>query len=297
MKNSSYTFAIAAIILWGTTPVSMKLILREMNSYQLLFFMCLFASIALFIIAGVIGSFKRVVRYTARDYLIIAALGVWGIYIYNLLYTVAISLGPTQMVSVVNYLWPIFIVLLGIIILKEKLTLPKVIANIISFAGVAIAVGGGNFTGLKPSIGVLLAFLGAFIYGSFCVLTKKANYDKAFSMAVYFGVSAICAGATLPFVGGFPPLNIPLVGLLVWRGAVTGGLGYTAWAVALQRGETAKMSNLLFFAPILQLFFIWAILGEKITFYTYIGLGALIVGTLISNYKRQPSSVEKNSQA
>ncbi len=71
--------------------------------------------------------------------------------------------------------WPIFIVLLSLWILKEKLTFNKMISLILGFMGVSLIITKGDFT--KVDFGnmdvILMVFLGAVSFALFSVLSKK----------------------------------------------------------------------------------------------------------------------------
>ena len=79
---------------------------------------------------------------------------------------------------IINYLWPIMIVVFACIILKEKMTLKKAIAIVLSFIGVIIVTSNGNLLSIDNNslIGTLFYVLAAISYGLFSVLNKQKKY-------------------------------------------------------------------------------------------------------------------------
>lgn len=77
-------------------------------------------------------------QYKAVDYLKISGLGFIGMFMSNALYYYGISKMTSQEACILNYLWPIMILIFSFIILREKVTVMKVVAIICSFFGIVI---------------------------------------------------------------------------------------------------------------------------------------------------------------
>ena len=189
---------------------------------------------------------------------------------------------PASQAFIINYLWPIMSVVFACILLKEKMTVRKAAAIVLSFLGVIIVTGGDL---LKLDTGVLtgavLCTLAAVSYGLFTALNKKFEYDKSLSVMLSFFatfvltfVIVIAKGSTLTFSG------LQYVGFL-WQGVTTMALGTTLWAVALSLGNTAKISNLAYITPFLSLVWTGLILKEQIKITSVLGLGVIILGIFI----------------
>ena len=87
----------------------------------------------------------------------------------------------------------------------------------------------------------------------------------------------------LPDISGL--LSVTYVGIFEM------GITFVVWSKALKLSKTtAKVSNLIYFAPFLSLVVIYLIVGEKILFSTIVGLICIVVGILIQQYKGYPNS-------
>lgn len=160
--NKGYLYVSLASLFWASTAAVSKLLLVSLDNLQVLFFSTFFASISLLVISCISGRFAVIKTYTIRDYAIFAFMGFVGVFLYRFFLQAALLLMPAQEAFIVNYTWPIMVVVLAWIILKERMTWRKIFGLLLSFIGVAIVITKGNFSALNFSIdGVIFALLGA----------------------------------------------------------------------------------------------------------------------------------------
>lgn len=87
----------------------------------------------------------RVFRaYDVRGYAAMAGLGFLGIFLYSGLYYHGLSQLTSQEACILNYLWPMMIVLFSALLLGEKITVRTVAALLLSFSGVVVLTLGGE---------------------------------------------------------------------------------------------------------------------------------------------------------
>src|SRR5205823_11510003 len=102
-----------------------------------------------FAIGGALGAATWVVRrhavHALRQPPEVWALGVGGLFGYHALYFTALRLAPPAEAGLINYLWPLLIVLLSGLLPGERLRAVHVIGALLGFAGlVALASGRGG---------------------------------------------------------------------------------------------------------------------------------------------------------
>ena len=117
-SKSAYFYLILTILLWSATPAVAKLALGELDNYQLLFYTSIVGVISLFIVNFYQGKLKLLSNYTKRDYLKMFGMGFLGIFLYYIFLYRSFALAPAGQVNVMNYLWPVFIIIFSIPILK-----------------------------------------------------------------------------------------------------------------------------------------------------------------------------------
>ena len=281
--KKEYIYAIISVLLWSTTATIIKLLLGYLDNIQILFLASFFAFMFLFIINCIKGNLKEIKKYKLKDFFKIFILGILGIFLYNLFLYLGINTLQASKAFIINYLWPITTVIFACIILKEKITIRKIIAIIISFIGVIIVSINGNLFNIEKSsiIGTIYCFLAAISYGLFSVLNKEQNYNKYISMMLYY-LSSFCISLIYCLCKKkiFIPEMNQLLGLL-WIGVFTSAIAFTLWALALEKGDTAKISNIAYMTPFISLVWTSIILKEKLSIYSIIGLIVIIIGIFI----------------
>ena len=221
--KKEYLYAGVSILLWSTSATVTKLLLSNLNSMQILFISSFIAFIFLLIINLVKGNLKELKKYKLKDYVQIFINGLLGTFLYNLFLYLGISKMQASDAFIINYLWPIMTVLCACIILKEKLTLRKIIAIIISFIGVVIVAGNGNILNItKYNLTVAIyCIIAAISCGHFSSLNKKKNYNKfSTTMLFYLFSFLICLVYMLVSNKFYVPETNQFLGLL-WIGIFT----------------------------------------------------------------------------
>ena len=281
--KKQYLYAGISIILWSTTATVTKLLLGSINSIQILLISSFFAFLFLLVTNIIKGNLNQLKEYRIKDYIQIIGIGLLGTFLYNLFLYLGINKMQASQAFIINYLWPIMIVIFACILLKEKLTLRKIIAIVLSFIGVIIVTSDGNLLNINNNslIGALYCVLAAVSYGLFSVLNKKKKYNKFLSMMLFYLISFI---VSLVYVLIAKEWYIPqfnqLIGLL-WIGIFTSAIAFTSWALALDNGDTAKVSNLAYITPFLSLIWTGLVLKENISIYAIIGLIIIVLGIFI----------------
>ncbi|MEA4813666.1 MAG: DMT family transporter [Oscillospiraceae bacterium] len=292
-----YLLAGGAVIVWGTGPAVMKTLVASMPAMEVLFLDMLTA--AAFLAAFAVGTGKRRLArlYTPKVYLKMAGMGFLGIFVYSALYCWGIKILPVQDACVINYLWPILIVLFSCIVLGEKLTARKAAAIAVSFLGVVLiaakdGTGGGASSG-EMIAGALMCVAAAVSYALFAVLNKKEDKEQTIANAVYFAVAALCSGILMALGGNVIPLTAWQIFGIVWSGVVVNGVGYLLWSKALNGGDTAKISTLAYCVPALTMIISIAWLHEAASLLSAAGLAMIIIGVFIQMSKNKQKTAER----
>lgn len=281
--KKEYIYAFVSILLWSTTATVTKLLLGSLNSMQILVVGSFLAFAFLLIINLIKGNFKELKKYKIKDYIQIAGIGVFGTFLYNLFLYLGINTLQASQAFIINYLWPIMTVVFACIILKEKITTKKIFAIIISFVGVIIVTANGDIFNLEKNsiIGASYCILAAVSYGLFSVLNKKKNYNKYLSMMLYYLVSFIISLIYIIISKNIFEIQVNQLLGLFWIGIFTSATAFTSWALALEKGDTAKISNLAYITPFLSLIWTSLLLKEDFSIYSVIGLIVIVLGIFI----------------
>jgi len=281
-----YAFALVTVLLWSTSASIVKSLTRGLPSPLVLLYSALFATLFLLVLLLLRGQAGRMRQYGPRQYGILALLGLLGMFLYSSLYYFGIHRLSAQEACILNYLWPVTVVLFSCLILKEPLTGRKGAAIALSFSGVLViagfdlTAGGGTLSGDWPGIA---ACVGAAVsYGLFSVWNKKLAPDQTVGMIVFWGTCCVCAFALSALRGTLVLPTLPQLGGMVWLGVAVDGLPYLLWAIALNGVEnTARIANLAYLTPILSVILSAAALGEILAPAYLIALALILLGIVI----------------
>ncbi len=283
--NKSRFFALFTVLTWATNSAVVKSLLSEIPNMQALCVSSFVAFLFLLIVNLKNGALKEMKKYSLRQYGYMAVLGFTGMFLYSALYYFALTQLTAQEACIINYLWPLMLVLFSCLLLKEKLTVMKLAALVCSFIGIMIlSSGGAASSGGSRAAGVVCCIAAAAFYGLFSVLNKKADFDQSVSMMIFWLTTALCA----LFMGLASESWTPMGGMqwvgMLWLGAVINGAAYLTWALALKEADnTAAIANLAYLTPFLSLIISAIFLHEGFHPRAIIALIFIVGGILLQN--------------
>lgn len=284
-SRKAYLFVSVAIVLWASTAAVGKLLLRDLDALQAIFFMLLFASVALTIVVLAQGKRSVIKRYSFRDFAVFAGMGFLGVFGYHAFLFAGLAYAPAQEAFILNYTWPLWVVVFSVLILKRRFTWRSAAAIALSFLGVVVVATKGAFALSFTSLtGDLFALAGAVCYGLFSVLGVRLRYDSAVSMASYYIFGTLYAIPAVLLFSSMPSVSPLQIAGLVWLGVLTCGVAFLVWFLALKHGDAAKMANIVFLTPFLSLVYIHFLLGEAILFSSLVGLMLIVAGIAIQSF-------------
>ena len=179
-------------------------------------------------------------------------LGVYGLFGFHLLLFLALRRAPAVEANLVNYLWPLLIVVLAPWLLPGiRLTLRHVAAVLLGLLGAALLITGGRWTfSGEYWQGYALAAGSAFIWATYSLLTRRvANFSTA-AVGLFCLVSGalalVCHAVAEPRFAP-SPAQISLIALLA-IGPM--GAAFFLWDAALKRGDPRTIGALAYLTPL-----------------------------------------------
>ena len=122
-KTNAIVYTLICVALWALIPVVSKLGQANLDNHQFLFWSSVISFLAFLVATVVVKQSKMFLSYKGHDWFNAISLGFLGTYLYYILLYFGYANAQGLEVLVLQYSWPIFIVLLSIFILKEKLIL------------------------------------------------------------------------------------------------------------------------------------------------------------------------------
>lgn len=283
--KKSYIYAGLTVLIWSTLATVVKLVLKDIPNFQALAISSAFAFVFLLILNIINGSIKEMKHYRIKDCLTMAGLGFLGLFMYSALYYYGIAGLGSQEACILNYLWPMMIVIFACIILKERITVKKIIAMLMSFAGIVVlTLGSGGVSSGNRLFGIIACVTAAVCYGLFSVLNKKHSLNQNVTMMWIWFTTALCSLVlSLIFENWQPIAGVQWLGI-AWLGIVVNAVAYLLWAIALKgASDSAKIANLAYLVPFISIIISWLVLKEQITINAVFALVLIIGGILIQS--------------
>ena len=285
--KKSYIYAGLTVLIWSTLATVVKLVLKDIPNFQALAISSAFAFVFLLILNIINGSIKEMKHYRIKDCLTMAGLGFLGLFMYSALYYYGIAELGSQEACILNYLWPMMIVIFACIILKERITVKKIIAMLMSFAGIVVlTLSSGGASSGNRLFGIIACVTAAVCYGLFSVLNKKHSLNQNVTMMWIWFMTAVCSLVlSLIFENWQPIAGVQWLGI-AWLGIVVNAVAYLLWAIALKgASDSAKIANLAYLVPFISIIISWLVLKEQITINAVLALVLIIGGILIQSIR------------
>jgi drug/metabolite transporter (DMT)-like permease len=183
------------------------------------------------------------------------ALGVFGLFGYHALYFLALKLAPPLEASLINYLWPLLIVLFSALLPGERLRWFHLAGAALGLGGTVILIAGKGELGFdwRYMAGYAAAFACAFTWSSYSVLSRR------FAAVPTDAVGAFCAAtALLSWLGHFAfestglPASSGEWAAIVALGLGPVGLAFFCWDHGMKRGDVRALGTMAYAAPLLS---------------------------------------------
>ena len=236
--------------------------------------------------SGVLGLIKiREWRVPLKTYLV----GIGGIFGYHFLYFTAFQYAPPIETSLINYLWPLLIVVLSPLYLRGySLRSYHLFGALLGSSGAGLIATGGHFTldlaNVVPNAltGYLFAAAAAFTWASYSLLTKRLPPFPSgavggfclgsgfLSLGIYFQSSTLLGAA----------LTLQDWILLILLGAGPMGLAFFTWDATLKRGDPRIIGSLAYLTPLLSTFFLIVLGGQKLSWVSGVAMVLIVSGAV-----------------
>jgi drug/metabolite transporter (DMT)-like permease len=239
-----------------------------------------------FTLAGLMGI--RHLR-TWKAPLIVFVIGVAGLFGYQVLYFLAFQHAPAVEVNLINYLWPLFVVLLSPVYLKGyALRGHHILGALAGLFGAGVVVTGGALHfNLNSVPGYGYAAIAAVIWASYSLLIKR--YQPLPDSLV----SGFCLLAGLLALGIFwlSKSSYPQAWLLTRQewvyviliGVGPHGIAFVTWNLALKHGDPRVIGSFSYLIPLLSTFILVITGTGRLNAASGVGMALIVAGILIGS--------------
>jgi drug/metabolite transporter (DMT)-like permease len=176
--------------------------------------------------------------------------GVGGLFGFHALYFTALALAPAAQANLINYSWPLLIVLFSTVLLGLRLTARHVAGAVLGAAGCVLLLSGGAHLTAAALPGYLAAVASAITWATYSVLSRRFSNVPTGAVAGFCAASALLAAAS--HVAFEPTVAPDAEG---WTAALVMGLGpvggaFFLWDVGMKRGDPRLLGTLAYATPV-----------------------------------------------
>lgn len=281
---AAHLTALATILIWGTTYISTKVLLRDFTPIEILFLRFVLG-------LGVLSLVRQKLpfRNWQEERLYIGA-GLTGVTLYFLLENIALTLTSASNVGVLVTTAPFFTALLSYLFLREEhLEARFFLGFVLALTGVALLSYSGCVTLKLNPLGDLLALSAALVWAVYSVLMKKigrlghpmiACTRRTFFYGLLFMVPALFL---LDFSPAWGKLAEP-VNLLnfLFLGIGASALCFASWNWAVKILGAVRTSVYIYLVPAVTVATAVVVLDERITVPAGCGMALALAGLALS---------------
>lgn len=282
---AGHTLALFTILVWGTTFISSKILLRDFSPVEILFIRFVIGFVALFFFYP-----HRFKPREAKHELYFMAAGLCGTTLYYLMENIALTYSFASNIGVIVSIAPFFTAIFAHFFLYGERLRPQFFLGFVAAISgiVLISFNGSTVLKLNP-LGDFLAIAAAAVWGVYSILVRKISdfgyhtvhtTRRIFFYGIVFMIPAL-------FLMDFNPnwsLFLKPVNLfnILFLGIVASAICFVTWNLATRYIGAVKTSVYIYFSPVVTIITSALVLRERITGMAVIGTVLTLFGLILS---------------
>lgn len=289
---AGFLFSLMAVIMWGTLPIALQPVLKEMNAQTIVWFRFI---VAMFGVGLMLFFAKKLPKITAlsRKDLGLLLLGIAGLSGNFFLFNVALRYIPATASQVLSPLSSFAMILLGAFLFKEQIRINQKLGFIIVVIGLLFFFHNrfADFSQMNGyAFGILCGMTASLIWIGYG-LSQRILLDRFNSMQILFMIYIGCSIVFTPLADFSQTASLSnfAVICLVYC-CLNTIIAYGTYAEALNRWDVSKVSIMMPLIPIFTMVFsemayFWkpeSFTPPDLSFLTVLGACLVVFGALFS---------------
>lgn len=276
-------FGVLAILLWASLGL-FSILTKDIPPFELV---SLSFCIAFFI--GLILLKKQKVKFSKlfEQPLKVWIIGVCGLFGYHFFYFLGIKNAPVVEANLINYLWPLLIVLFSSFLPNERLRWFHILgASLGLFGAIFLVTKGASFNFEKEYMwGYLFALIAAFIWSSYSVISKTLSHVPTYSVTGFCMITAVLSFLChLLFEQTVIPTSLELLGIIMLGLGPVGGAFYL-WDYGVKNADIKLLGSISYFTPLLSTLLLVALGYATFSFSIALACIFIVLGSFISSFE------------
>ncbi|MFT3895258.1 MAG: DMT family transporter [Anaerolineales bacterium] len=303
-----YLEATFVVVIWGASFIATKVALQEIQPVTIVWIRF---TIGVLILGAAVALRKQFTLPDKKEWGYFAVLGFLGITFHQWLQSNGLQTSEASTTAWIVSTTPVFMALLGWLILRERIGLMTTLGIALAFIGVLLVSSKGDIASISVgkfgAPGDFLIMISAINWAVFSILSRRGlkAYPASLMMfylmalgwiftSILFLAGPALANSSTPFIHNFLAgpgfgdiANLTPKGWMgiLFLGVFCSGLAYIAWYDALQALSTAETGVFLYVEPLVAVVVAAIVLSEKITGISLIGGAIILFGVWLVNRK------------
>jgi len=278
-----------AVVIWGASFIATKVTLAYISPITIVW---LRFAMGVVILGITVALRRQFALPNKNEWGYFALLGFLGITLHQWLQSNALITSEASTTAWIVSTTPVFMALLGWLVLKEGLGWVRISGILLAFTGVLIVVSDGDITSISigkfGAPGDVLILISAVNWAVFSTLSRRGLKSYPASLMMFYVMFLGWIFTSLLFIPSTGWSEIPRLTLNGWIGILflgifCSGLAYIAWYDALQALSAAQTGVFLYMEPLVAVVVAAIVLGEAITGASLVGGGIILFGVWIVN--------------
>lgn len=204
---------------------------------------------------GVILATGRPLLASLRQPLPVWLLGIGGLFGYHFLYFLALQTAPAAEANLINYLWPLLIVLFAGLLPGERLGRAQLLGAAAGLAGTLLLVTGGRGVSIQAEYlpGYAAALACSVTWSGYSVLSRRFGSVPTETVAFFcLATAALAVPCHLLFETTIWPQGAWGWAIVAAMGVGPVGLAFFVWDHGVKRGDIQTLGALSYATPLLS---------------------------------------------
>lgn len=291
---------VLTMLIWGVTPVFLRSLSVGLGPADALVIRYVPIALACIVILAVTGKW-RIARADWPRLLVISIIGIFG---YSAASVYGFATVPAGIGGLVYATQPLFIVLLAVMMLGERLT-PRVIAGfVLAFAGTVLLMWDdlAGESGARPYLSGIALLLFACFAWSFYSVPGKVIIQRYGTLSIT--AMSLLIG-TLPMLMLASPSTIDTLGVMTKRqwlevafvAGVSSFVALIGWTYATARLPSSTIGISLYVVPVIAVLAGALVLSEPVTWSTVVGGLCILGGVTVAQVRPRLRRVRHEQNA
>lgn len=235
-------------------------------------------------VGGTVGAWQRQAWQAPRATYVLGVAGLLG---YHALLFAAFGLAPAVEANLLQYLWPLLIVILSPVFMSGyRLRLPHIAGAVLGFAGAALIIGADGISlNARYVSGYLYAIAAAVIWAIYSLGCRRLPPFPTSAIAACCLIAGALAVIWHSAQHGVQSLALERSdwGLLVLLGLGPMGVAFLTWDIALKHGDPRSIGALAYLTPLLSTLLLMLFNDRAMTPHSFMAMCTIFAGAALGN--------------